>query len=523
MAKFRGNELYLADGQRVRFGDHQDANMWWDSDAQHPTTSGDLRVNTTISGVDPIYDYHITTKNYVDSEVATLSGTIPYDHGELIGLSDDDHIQYVPTNGSRGFTGTVSGIDPTQDYHLTTKNYVDGEIDTLSGTIPYSHSYLTGLDVDDHTQYSLVNGTRAFTGTVGGIYPTATNHLTTKEYVDQLVQGLDWQDSVLDFSLAVSGVAVEGNRYIALDTSGNWTEDYIMEYTGTAWSGTAPNEGFATWVEDEDALYVYNGSDWVKFGSTITHNNLNGLQGGTSDEYYHLTSTMYTDLTSAGGVGNASSEHIHDDRYYTESEVDTISGALSSEIDADIAAHAAISSAHHVRYTDEEAQDAVGNIMSGASFVTVTYNDIANTITISGSASAIDHGYLSGLEDDDHTQYILVDGTRGFTATVSGVYPTEDYHLATKSYVDAAIISGTIDRHGRSGPITYKASQWTVNFADLGHTDYTVNVTMENTADSPPSIYSYIISARTSSSFTVDFSGKMDSSNYYLDWNIIED
>ena len=52
------------------------------------------------------------------------------------------------------------------------------------------------------------------------------------------------------------------------------------------------------------------------------------------------------------------------------------------------------------------------------------------------------HGNLIGLLDDDHTQYILVDGTRGFTGTVVGVYPTEDDHLITKEYL-LDVLSGT--------------------------------------------------------------------------------
>jgi hypothetical protein len=48
-----------------------------------------------------------------------------------------------------------------------------------------------------------------------------------------------------------------------------------------------------------------------------------------------------------------------------------------------------------------------------------------------------DHGGLSGLADDDHTQYTLVDGSRAFTGTVSGVTPTIDAHLATKGYADS--------------------------------------------------------------------------------------
>ena len=40
-------------------------------------------------------------------------------------LDSDDHLQYVPRDGSRGFTSTVSGIDPIEDYHLATKWYID--------------------------------------------------------------------------------------------------------------------------------------------------------------------------------------------------------------------------------------------------------------------------------------------------------------------------------------------------------------------------------------------------------------
>jgi hypothetical protein len=41
---------------------------------------------------------------------------------------------------------------------------------------------------------------------------------------------------------------------------------------------------------------------------------------------------------------------------------------------------------------------------------------ISNTMI---DATAIDHGSLSGLLDDDHTQYILVDGTRAFSSDQS--------------------------------------------------------------------------------------------------------
>lgn len=61
-----------------------------------------------------------------------------------------------------------------------------------------------------------------------------------------------------------------------------------------------------------------------------------------------------------------------------------------------------------------------------------------------GGGGVTDHGALTGLADDDHTQYSRVDGTRAFTAEVQGVAPTNPGGLVTKGHLDgitALIIS----------------------------------------------------------------------------------
>jgi len=78
------------------------------------------------------------------------------------------------------------------------------------------------------------------------------------------------------------------------------------------------NDGYEVgdcWLDEtNDASYqcldnTVGAAMWNTLSAAITsHNLLSGLQGGTTDEYYHLTSTNYTDLTDAG----ATTLHKHD-------------------------------------------------------------------------------------------------------------------------------------------------------------------------------------------------------------------
>lgn len=147
-----------------------------------PSLDGVLDPITTITD-----NRHLTTKSYVDVLVGTTS-----EHDNTINAASSRiHDDYIFHDGSRAFTGTVGGINPLSSSHLTTKEYVDGVIS--DGTV--IHSTLSGLSSDDHIQYIRVDGTRLFTGVVEmpgvintagvpDINPTTQYHLTTKKYVD---------------------------------------------------------------------------------------------------------------------------------------------------------------------------------------------------------------------------------------------------------------------------------------------------------------------------------------------------
>ena len=164
------------------------------------------------------------------------------DHGELTGLEDDDHIQYILTDGTRGFTSTVSGVTPSQPEHLATKEYIDNELATVSGGIVQDHGGLTGLGDDDHTQYILADGTRALTGNwnAGDYSITALEYygdgstLSGVAYVDG--DDVYFYDTTRDKHLGVAIIEVAGGR-----DSVATTNQYLRTFDGVPFnqSGTA--------------------------------------------------------------------------------------------------------------------------------------------------------------------------------------------------------------------------------------------------------------------------------------------
>ena len=123
--------------------------------------------------------------------------------------------------------------------------------------------------------------------------------LVTKDQLDAAIQGLDWQESVIEIENTPPGGPSDGDRYLVeAVASGAWLgwEDSIVEWQDTAWIRIEPDKGFITLVEDEEKWYMYDGSDWNPFSMAVNHNNLNGLQGGDTDEYYHLDNSAYGNL-----------------------------------------------------------------------------------------------------------------------------------------------------------------------------------------------------------------------------------
>jgi hypothetical protein len=365
------------------------------------------------------------------------------------------------------------------------------------------HGSLAENDEDDHPHYTLADGTRAFTGNVSNTAtpPTLDSHLVRKDYVDAVVTGT--LAGVSTVNTVAGEITISGAGEVSVTTAGQVITVSGTDHTaGGGGSGDVSNA-----LVGDDGIVVTSGAStdtisgfYTEFvnasGTLSTHSALTGLTVGDDHTQYSLVDGTKNFTGTVGGLDPvALSDFVT--RNFLGLAGTALSGSLVADIGNEITIHAAISDAHHVRYTKDEndaltgsdgitivsgsntidivgfetefvsasgsLQDQIDAVVSAgvvdinsvAGSVVVTGTDgvstitVGQTITISGVASELDHGALGGLEGDDHSQYALADGSRGFSSTVSGVDPVDLDDLATKNYVDTQDVS--ISGHLQSG------------------------------------------------------------------------
>jgi Protein of unknown function (DUF2793) len=135
----------------------------------------------------------------------------------------------------------------------------------------------------------------------------AQKHVTHNEALTRL-------DSLVQLAVKSRTLAtppatpVEGDRYlIAASPTGDWTGQVgkiAMRLDGQ-WQFVTPREGFAIWVNDEDATLWFNGSTWVA-GSTPTELQNMALLGvnATADANAKFTVASVTTLFNHVGNGH---------------------------------------------------------------------------------------------------------------------------------------------------------------------------------------------------------------------------
>ena len=288
--------------------------------------------------------------------------------------SFDDYTKYSLIDGTAPFTSTVSGVTPTQDNHLSTKGYVDTEIDTLSGSIVLVHGNLLGLTVDDHPQYPRTNGSRGFTNTVSGVTPIYTYDLATKNYVDSKL-------AVEENNTAIAN----GVTNVSATFSGAMGDlNYALTYT------------LMNTVDANPAQYGMITTTTTVSGFTVSFSD--PIDG---DNYY--LSWRATDLVGVGGGSSGITEIVQDTSPQLGGNLDMNGFTIETVSAVEIDYLSGVTSNIQTQFNDlaDEITTASGDILS---YVSNNYIDNSEMTTISGDLNAKINDKMSDLVDDTSPQ-----------------------------------------------------------------------------------------------------------------------
>ena len=136
-------------GKNIEFKDGQKA-IFGDSDDSYIAWDGsaaELIISTVVSGVDPTNAGHLTTKQYVDVAITTATGSLTQDHTELLNIGTNTHPQ-LDIFKADSIQMRTDEKEPTGFVNRTdsTLHWDDGSRTlTVSGTFSY---YIHGVRYD---------------------------------------------------------------------------------------------------------------------------------------------------------------------------------------------------------------------------------------------------------------------------------------------------------------------------------------------------------------------------------------
>ena len=360
------------------------------------------------------------------------------DHGALTGLSDDDHSQYLlASDATDRATFAANWLDLTDGGATTLHSHAAGATD---------HGTLTGLSDDDHTQYSLADGTRAFTGTVEGIAPTADAHLTTKAYVDTRFADF-YRNAVGSDHGGLTGLTDDDHSQYLLASdatnratfAANWT-DLTDGGATTLHSHAVADHGTLSGLSDDDhpqyLLRTEASTGFYGVNFRETDGNPPAFRNDTlifDSEYFYLqsdsTGKPTVSLRPAAGGGAGVTDHgaltgLSDDdhsQYLLASDATNRATFAANWTDltdggeTSLHTHPASGGAGggfygvNFRETDGGPDFRNDTIYFDSESFYLHPNSVGKPVlSFRGSSSGVsDHGALTGLTDDDHSQYLL--------------------------------------------------------------------------------------------------------------------
>ncbi|MFA6449308.1 MAG: hypothetical protein WCX65_07575 [bacterium] len=459
--------------------------------------------------------------------IAANAGTI--DHGGLTGLVDDDHPQYVKDSGDT-MAGTLTSsvatgtapivVDSTTVATRLNADLLDGQHGTYYLNVGTSH----GGDVS-----GTYNNIQIGAGVVGSA-EVSDGSLTASDLAVDVISSINsisndggnfdiiagsnitltpTATSSIIISAAVSGSAVDHNTLANLtigdahpqyfNLSQNETVTGIPAFNGGTTGTTAPFTVDSTFLVTNLNADLLDGSHAAAFMTAATDNWVNAtgdtITGTLTSTVATGTAPIVVDSTTVATRLNADLLDGQHGTYYLNAgtaysgdvsgaynNLQIGSGAVGSSEVTDNSLSATDLSVNVISSLDGVTNDG-GDIdfVAGAG-ITITPDDPGNQITITANFGSIDHGSISGLGDDDHTQYFAlaqnetVTGIPAFNGGTTGTtapFTVDSTFLVTNlnaDLLDGQQASAFISSTGATmtGAITMSGVNGDINFDNAG-------------------------------------------------------
>lgn len=313
--------------------------------------------------------------------------------------SDDASAMTVAVGGDVTFNGT-NGV-------AVSVNNTSDTI-TIDGTHNHSGTYVEPSTLGDYVKK---DGTVSMTGalTLPG-NPSATNQAATKGYVDTQLSSI-----TAGFGAPLQNLSGLADLLSHLDDTPDCVDKQVrlVEDTGVQFrydaQSTETADGSSVIVPDDIAVtaeYIADPTSvsgrWIKFSTgTSLHNGMSDLQGGTTDQYYHLTSTVYNELSTSGSTNAVTHRHanagVETDGFMSSSDKTKLNGISSgAEVNqyalSNLNVDSTLVSANSK--TDTFVINTSGNLESSVSGKTITLSINSTNL----DADKLDGYHLTGMQ-----------------------------------------------------------------------------------------------------------------------------
>lgn len=299
-------------------------------------------------------------------------------------------------------------------------------------------------------------------GVANGIVPLDGNALIPSQYLPSYV------DDVIEYAnlAAFPATGSNGVIYVALDTNKTyrWSGSIYIEISPSEVTSVFGRSGAVTAQSgDYNASQITNTPSGDISATTVQAAideldaekqpidatlsalaafNSNGILVQTAqDTFVSRSIASGTGITVSNGSGVSANPSIAISdtgvtaaSYGSASQVASISVNTQGQITSASNTSIAIVSTQVTDF-NEAAQDAVGAMVSTTASVALSYNDASNQLVADIVQSGVDHGSISGLLDDDHSQYALLAGRSGGQSLTGGTAASNNLTLSSTSSV----------------------------------------------------------------------------------------